>query len=64
MTRTDAAGGLVRTMAALADVTERRRSEEQFSKAFALAPIPVMVSMWNISVSSMPMKRSSLNRSS
>ena len=43
-TRTDAAGGLVRTMAALTDVTERRRSEEQFSKAFAMAPIPMMVS--------------------
>ena len=57
-TRTDAAGGLVRTMAALTDVTERKRSEEQFSKAFALAPIPMMVStLWNISVSSMRMRR-------
>lgn len=43
-TRTDEAGDLVRTMAALTDVTERKRSEEQFSKAFSLAPIPMMVS--------------------
>ncbi len=43
-TSTDAAGGLVRTMAALTDITERKRSEERFSKAFALAPIPMVVS--------------------
>jgi PAS domain S-box-containing protein len=43
-TSTDTAGALVRTMAALTDVTERKRSEERFSKAFALAPIPMMVS--------------------
>jgi PAS domain S-box-containing protein len=43
-TSTDAAGALVRTMAALTDITERKRSEERFSKAFALAPIPMMVS--------------------
>jgi PAS domain S-box-containing protein len=42
-TRTDN-DGLVRTMAALTDITEQKRSEEQFSKAFALAPIPMMVS--------------------
>jgi PAS domain S-box-containing protein len=39
----DAAGALVRTMAALTDITERKRSEERFSKAFALAPIPMVV---------------------
>jgi PAS domain S-box-containing protein len=43
-TSIDAASGLVRTMAALTDITERKRSEERFSKVFALAPIPMMVS--------------------
>jgi PAS domain S-box-containing protein len=43
-TSIDAAGGLVRTMAALTDISERKRSEERFSKAFALAPIPMVVS--------------------
>ena len=43
-TSIDAAGGLVRTMAALTDITERKRSEERFNKAFALAPIPMVVS--------------------
>ena len=41
---TDAAGGLMRTMAALTDITERKRSEERFTKAFALAPIPMLFS--------------------
>ena len=41
---TDNAGALVRTMAALTDITERKRSDERFSKAFALAPIPMLVS--------------------
>ena len=43
-TRRDAAGDLVRTMGALTDITDRKRSEEHFSKAFALAPLPMMVS--------------------
>ena len=43
-TTTDASGGLVRTMAALTDITERKRSQERFSKVFALAPVPMLVS--------------------
>ena len=39
----DPAGGAVRTMAALTDITERKQSEERFAKAFRLAPVPMVV---------------------
>jgi PAS domain S-box-containing protein len=39
----DAAGAFVRTMEVLTDITERKRSEERFVKAFRLAPVPMIV---------------------
>jgi PAS domain S-box-containing protein len=39
----DAAGSFVRTMEVLTDITERKRSEERFVKAFRLAPVPMIV---------------------
>ncbi len=39
----DAAGAPTRTVAALNDVSERRDSEERFTKIFELAPVPMIV---------------------
>ncbi len=39
----DADGRVLRTMAVLVDVTERRHSERRFTQAFELAPVPMLV---------------------
>ncbi len=39
----DAEGTVLRIMGVLVDVTERRHSEERFSRAFELAPVPMSV---------------------
>jgi len=39
----DEVGQLVRAIGALIDITERKQCEERFAKAFALAPVPMII---------------------